>query len=138
MGIQCRAYYGDVEEGYSVFHQSLRKAKKAHKCYECGNAISPGEEYERVSGLYEGSWDHFHTCSRCLDLHESLKLFSCYPYAHFRIIGNLLDTAEDYIRDCMVPNLQQTYLAIPYYKKLILARRGGVRNEAYSKGQLEK
>ena len=38
------------------------KARKNHMCCECGSIISPGEKYEKISGL----WDEFETHKTCL------------------------------------------------------------------------
>lgn len=38
------------------------KARKTHKCCECGSEILPGETYEKVVGL----WDDFQTYKTCL------------------------------------------------------------------------
>ena len=123
-GISCTPYYGDDDESFLVFIQTKRKARKEHTCYECCNAIKKGEIYEKSSGFYDGQWDHYKTCCRCLDLHEALSDFSCYTQAHYRQFGSLVEDMEQYIQDCMIPNLKQTFLAIPYYKKLVRVKRG--------------
>lgn len=47
---------------------SVRKARKPHRCEECGNEIRPGDLYEYVSGKWDGWFSTFTTCDFCLDL----------------------------------------------------------------------
>ena len=121
MGSQCSTFVGDYES-YAVFYQEIRVSRKEHKCVECGNTINKGEKYEVSHGLYDGRWDTHKTCVRCLDLHESLSIFSCYQ--DFRLFGTLLETAEEYIYECMMPNLRKSAMALPYLRKLATAKRG--------------
>lgn len=57
----------DMDDGDSpqVFTSKLVKARKVHQCYECGNAIKPGEMYELVKGLWDGRWSTYKTCWVC-------------------------------------------------------------------------
>ena len=61
--------------GHSEFYNSeTRKARKQHKCCECGRSISPGDEYIVSSGKYEGEFFSVKTCATC---DEILRAFSC-------------------------------------------------------------
>ncbi len=42
-----------------------RKARKAHRCTECGREILPGESYTAGRMIWEGEWSTYKTCSRC-------------------------------------------------------------------------
>ena len=65
-GLSCEVDYdGDPNEFYS---ESLVRARKAHKCCECGRSIAPGETYERVSGKWGGAIDTYKTCPHCLEV----------------------------------------------------------------------
>ena len=44
-----------------------RKARKAHRCWECGEPIRPGERYQHVTGMWDGDWLRFKTCADCVD-----------------------------------------------------------------------
>ena len=46
----------------------IRKARKPHRCEECGNKIRPGDSYEYVAGMWEGCFSQFKTCEHCRDL----------------------------------------------------------------------
>jgi hypothetical protein len=41
------------------------KARKRHKCCECGGLILEGETYVRVSGIWDGEPERFKTCIEC-------------------------------------------------------------------------
>ena len=70
----------------------IRKAKKEHKCCECGYTIKPGEQYEYVFGLWNVKPDTYKTCERCLDLRENLlQIFGCYYYTQ------LFDQYREYL-----------------------------------------
>ena len=75
-------------------------ARKEHRCYECGHAISPGETYERVGAKWEGIVDVFKTCSRCTALREHLKAHApCFCWAHGNLLGDAIDTWSDIAPD---------------------------------------
>jgi hypothetical protein len=48
------------------------KARKAHECCECGEAIGFGQRYERVKGLWDGHWDTYKTCLTCVRIRDDL------------------------------------------------------------------
>jgi hypothetical protein len=60
----------------------VRKARKEHKCTECGSVIKKGEEYEYISGMWDGTWDFFKTCQDCIDIRESLSMMECFCWSH--------------------------------------------------------
>lgn len=57
-------------DGPEAFRAVMRKARKPHKCYECGRAIEPGERYEVASGIWDGRPDRFKTCPDCLSVRQ--------------------------------------------------------------------
>ena len=67
------------EDGPDVFSEAWRKARKLHRCCECGSDIENGEVYEYVKGLWDGHWSEYKTCEKCADLRESLSDVTC-PY----------------------------------------------------------
>ncbi|GAA6121494.1 hypothetical protein [Acidovorax sp. FG27] len=85
MSDACYCDY-DPAEFYSV---SVPTARKAHRCDECGRAISPGETYERVIGKWDGSVSVFKTCRRCTALRDHLKAHvPCFCWAHGNLLGD--------------------------------------------------
>jgi hypothetical protein len=82
----------DPAEFYSA---TIRKARKQHKCFECRGFIEPGEQFEYVAGCWDGNFDYFKTCCRCVDLRTWVKNnIPCVCWAH----GNLHDDLLENVR----------------------------------------
>jgi len=64
----------------SCMTQANPKARKQHRCCECGRTIEPGEHYLRVTEV----WDHdpctFKTCTECADLGSRFRRYVEYAY----------------------------------------------------------
>ena len=52
---------------------NARRAKKPHDCVECSRRIEPGEIYEHVWGIWEGTAETFHTCAECWEVRQDLR-----------------------------------------------------------------
>lgn len=51
--------------------ESFHKARKSHKCCECGGVIAKGQRYERAAGKTCGEmWSHA-TCAACAEIREA-------------------------------------------------------------------
>ena len=74
MVMQC---YCDYDDQPSFQTTDFVKARKDHKCYECGKIIKPGEVYQRIKGMWDGHWEKFDTCEACADLRDSLNEVWC-------------------------------------------------------------
>lgn len=48
-----------------AFRRSMRCARKAHRCCECGREIRPGAMYEYASGVWDGEPSAYKTCIGC-------------------------------------------------------------------------
>ena len=70
------------DDGPSFFKTKNTKSIKKHKCCECKRTIEKGEEYEKASGMWDGRFDGFKTCSDCISLR---KEFFTYGYYYGRI-----------------------------------------------------
>ena len=84
-------------EAPEFYTQETRRAKKAHRCSECGRAIDVGESYEHVRGKWDGEMGTYKTCSRCLALKIWVKAHvpcACIP--HGNLIEDSVDTARSY------------------------------------------
>lgn len=55
-------YDGDTAQFYN---ESTVKARKPHKCFECGETIPAGARYKRASGKWEGQMETYHFCAGC-------------------------------------------------------------------------
>lgn len=71
--------------------RSLPRARKCHKCCECGMTIETGETYERVTGLWEGTPATMKTCVDCYSLREALQAMPCFCWEHENLFGNIKD-----------------------------------------------
>lgn len=57
-----------IENAAMAYRQVTRRARKPHKCCECGGIIKPGERYEHASGVWEWGPDSYKTCADCVYL----------------------------------------------------------------------
>lgn len=88
----------DDGETCTVWKVKERTARKAHKCYECDDAIPKGARYQFISTLYEERWDTYRTCLACVEVHRALS--SCDQEdgpAGYRCLGILWNDIEEYI-----------------------------------------
>lgn len=69
---------GDAEP-FVISRSEYPKARKIHKCCECGSDIDPGEKYQKITGLFEGSWEEFKTCQICQDIRAEAEAELGYP-----------------------------------------------------------
>lgn len=65
-------YTGDDAENTEAYVSYTRKARKSHRCYECGRPIAKGERYEEVTGVWDGTPNRFRTCADCLSVRDAL------------------------------------------------------------------
>ena len=79
-----------------VYHPSTRRARKQHKCDECAGHVEPGERYEHVFGVWEGSASTWRTCERCHDIRQWVKNnVPCLCWAHGSTIEDCKAAVED-------------------------------------------
>lgn len=74
----------------SFYSESWRKARKPHKCCECGVIIEVGEQYEHVSGKADGRIFTAKTCAVCQDIRAA---FVCGTW----VFGDLWQSMYDYM-----------------------------------------
>jgi hypothetical protein len=48
-----------------VWNESIPRARKEHRCDECGRVIPRGDRYTRARSLYDGGWSTWICCARC-------------------------------------------------------------------------
>ena len=78
-----------------VYRSTFYRARKHHKCEECGRQIAPGEEYERAAMMYDREWSQFTTCSHCKVGHQWL-LDNCNGFMHAGLIEEMEEHATEY------------------------------------------
>jgi hypothetical protein len=90
--MECFCDYDPPE----FWNKSDRKARKEHRCYECGRPIKPGEIYEVVAGVWDGQFDTFKTCSHCRDIRQFVKnSVPCFCWAHGNLDEDVRNTIEE-------------------------------------------
>lgn len=100
----CSCVYVDFDGYWECSSSVMRKARKEHKCSECGRTIERGEKYNYFSGKWEGSFDDSKTCVDCLSV---IKVFFCNGAG----IGAMYDELYRHVlcndgvisSDCIVP-----------------------------------
>lgn len=62
----------------TVYSMSHPRSRKRRLCCECNGWIEIGETYERISGCWDGRFDHYVTCGQCAQLrHDYGKTIDC-------------------------------------------------------------
>lgn len=85
--------YVDYVKGPECFTDSIRKARKEHKCCECGDAIKRGDKYEETTGIWDGKPNRYRTCLDCLSVRNA---FFCDGWFYTFVWENLYE----HLRDC--------------------------------------
>lgn len=66
----------------------ITKARKTHKCVECGETIKKGDRYEYTSGLWDGDFSVYKTCMNCLSIRDS---FFCKGWGYGAMLEDLYE-----------------------------------------------
>ncbi len=48
--------------------ESTPTARIRHRCCECDGVVEPGQQYQRITGVWEGAGQSFKTCLPCVSL----------------------------------------------------------------------
>jgi len=96
--------YCDYEPA-DVYQATVRKARKEHSCDECGAKIIPGDRYENVFGVWEGSSSTWKTCAYCRDIRTWVNNnVPCLCWAH----GNTMQDCRNAIEDASTRAPEET------------------------------
>ncbi len=72
--MSCGISIGGDCDGYSEFlNLQISKARKTYKCCECDDAISVGQQYQRITSKYDGKFASYTTCMGCADIRNSFS-----------------------------------------------------------------
>lgn len=88
----CMIEHADC--GPTVFRESQRRARKAHKCGECRRVIEPGEIYRYDTGIWDGEWGQHVACRHCAVAMDWLSR-ECDGYLY----GEVLADIEEHYRE---------------------------------------
>lgn len=86
----CEIFVDNDYEGPSFHTVKMIKSRKKHKCCECKRTIEKGEEYEKTSGMWDGRFDEFKTCSDCISLRKEFFTSGYY-------FGRIWDDFEEHV-----------------------------------------
>jgi hypothetical protein len=107
----------------TFFSQSESIARKQHVCNECHCAISAGSKYERTAGKWDGRFEQYKTCTKCVELRNYMKAhIPCFCWSLGGLLGDAIDEARQWRRDA--PGL-----LFHVYRHVVAAKRardGGV------------
>ena len=67
-----------------LYKDKIVKARKEHKCCECGERIAIGERHEHAKGKWDGNWDSYRTCLFCTKLRAELCCFGGWIFGELR------------------------------------------------------
>jgi len=100
----CGCVVADDYDGPEFYSETMRKARKEHRCTECRRIIEHGEHYEYVTGKWDGEFSEHKTCPDCLSIR---KAFFCKGWGHGAIYEDLWDHIYymdgSVSSDCIVP-----------------------------------
>lgn len=92
MGYDCSCAY----DAPSFYECRIVTARKRHQCEECTGTILTGERYEYVSGLWDGYFNYYKTCERCIDIRQWTKNnVPCLCWAHGNMIEDCREAVEE-------------------------------------------
>ncbi len=118
-GAFCECDYGD--DGYSEFMSDpvLRKAKKIHRCSECGTPILPGETYEYACWKFDGEIGDNKTCPTCLRLIDWIK---AHVPCFCRMYGELFEDTDRF-QEMVLEARQSPGFAFGMLRRVVAIRR---------------
>ena len=93
------ACYCDYEPA-EMYVAERRRARKPHKCNECGRRITIGEQYEHVRAKWEGEMCSMDTCCRCLELRDFVVAhIPCSCWVHGNMIEVVMEDARAFAHE---------------------------------------
>lgn len=72
MECYCEPMFDDADACCTVWNVTHPVARKHHICCECGEPILPGQKYERIFAVFEGTADTHKTCEFCAAEYQRL------------------------------------------------------------------
>lgn len=71
--MECYCEPSECDDYADVWVVTWHKAKKQHKCCECLETIKPGERYEKIFNVFDGSMTVHKTCEFCAKEYEAFR-----------------------------------------------------------------
>lgn len=86
--MSCSVSLGEWDGDVECYVERTLRARARHACYECGEAIEPGQEYELAGGRYDGEWRRYRFCLACSEIQKEF----C---ENGRVFGNTWEEFRD-------------------------------------------
>lgn len=105
--------WDDGGEMWELTRRETRRARKEHRCGECGRTIGKGETYEYLTGLIYGHWDTERTCEQCIAAARWLTVV-CEGWLYQGVqqdLGEHVVGHESYLRTAPLTRLYRWMLA---------------------------
>ena len=107
----CACIIGDYDDCCEVELQNkMVKARKNHKCCECGRVIEKGEKYEYCVAVWDGDLRTFKTCHGCKIIRDELF---CDGWAYGEVWRDIWENIADIAVSCF----SDLILKLPDYTK---------------------
>lgn len=126
---ECEVFLsGDDYEGdWPAFYCTDEvKARKPHRCFECGRTIERGSRYLRISGKWSESINRFCFCLVCVEIEDALSV------GNSREFGTLWDQLEPQLAEVPSPRHCLAKLKTPEAKAYLSQKWLEARAEAAS------
>lgn len=90
----CFEYDGQCD----VYRDAYPRAKKAHRCRECGRTIEPGQVHLKNVQLFEGYWNTTRICMECEEVRKAIarveEEHGCHGDSAYCPFGDLWDAVH--------------------------------------------
>lgn len=92
----CDCDWGDYSPAEFVQVYTVKKARKPHRCEECGGRINIGESYQRIDGKWDGDMASLCTCKDCIEIENWARISApCFC----TITGELHERVREMVQD---------------------------------------
>lgn len=78
------------------YQLTKRKARKDHRCCECGGMIKAGETYNSHSGVWDGEPARYKVCPECDELRDEIERLADLNHDEGVCFGDLSSWCEGY------------------------------------------
>jgi len=83
------------------------KARKEHKCCECGGKIYKGEKYVLTKGIWDGEPATYKTCRDCYNLREKIIRDGMSEFYYTELREDAKEVPEDFLAFIAIQNARQ-------------------------------
>ena len=100
--MECSTVYCDPDEFCLILDNSMRTARKEHKCGECRRIIAPKEKYRSETTLFDGKIEWQKTCVDCISvIDEFFKAGYFYGETKWMLRDHIGEVGGDVSESCL-------------------------------------